>query len=109
MKIGQPAAAITSVNNGTASPAEGASGTDAARTGKAGHATKAAAPVEGSATVKLSSTATALLEGADSGFDAAKVERIRQSIADGTYQIDAGKIADKLIANAQELLGKVSN
>lgn len=61
-----------------------------------------------SATVKLSSTASALLDGEEGGFDAAKVDRIRQSISDGTYKINAEAIADKLIANAQEVLGKVS-
>jgi negative regulator of flagellin synthesis FlgM len=49
-----------------------------------------------------------LLDGEDGGFDAAKVDRIRQSISDGTYKINAEAIADKLIANAQEVLGKVS-
>ena len=56
--------------------------------------------------VKLSSAATGLLAaGATPEFDAAKVERIRQAIADGSYKVDAGAIADKLIANAQEVLG----
>lgn len=91
--------------------------------GQVGHATTpgreaagAGAPAAGtsqeagsSATVTLSSAANALFDGTTQGsFDAEKVERIRQSISDGTYKIDAGAIADKLIANAQELLGKVS-
>ena len=62
----------------------------------------------GSATVQLSSAATALLEGAEGGFDAEKVKRVRDAIADGTYKINPEAIADKLIANAQELLGKRS-
>jgi negative regulator of flagellin synthesis FlgM len=40
----------------------------------------------------------------EGSFDAAKVERIAQAIRDGQFRIDAGAIADKLIANAQELL-----
>lgn len=60
--------------------------------------------------VTLSGAASALFDGTvDGAFDEEKVNRIRQSIADGTYQINHGAIADKLIANAQELLGKVSN
>ena len=39
-------------------------------------------------------------------FDQAKVDRIAQAIRDGNYQINADAIADKLISNAQELLGK---
>ena len=73
---------------------------------EAGSAAKARAQVESGSAVKLSSAATGLLAaGATPEFDAAKVERIRQAIADGSYKDDAGAIADKLIANAQEVLG----
>lgn len=55
--------------------------------------------------VQLSSAATGLLAAAATPeFDAAKVERMRQAIADGSFKVDAAAIADKLIANAQELL-----
>lgn len=65
-----------------------------------------AAPVEASAQVALSSTATSLLAGspANAEFDSAKVERISQAIEKGEFKINAGVIADKLIANAAELL-----
>lgn len=68
----------------------------------------ASAGGQASATVALSSTAASLsAEGAgEASFDQAKVERIAQAIRDGNYQINAEAIADKLIANAQELLGK---
>ena len=70
--------------------------------GKAGEAAGAAP----SATVALSSTASTLsVAGSDPSFDGAKVERIAQAIRDGKFEINADAIADKLIANAQELLG----
>lgn len=60
-----------------------------------------------SARVELSPTAAALAGGvAEGSFDQAKVDRIAQAIRDGNYQINAEAIADKLIGNAQELLGK---
>jgi negative regulator of flagellin synthesis FlgM len=60
-----------------------------------------------SAQVALSPAARLLSEaGAEgSSFDSAKVERIAQAIREGSFRIDAEAIADKLIANAQELLG----
>ena len=72
-----------------------------------GHAT-AAASADASATVALSSAASTLLSaGAASEFDADKVARIGAAIADGSFRINPEAIADKLIANAQELLSKV--
>lgn len=72
--------------------------------------TSAAEPVSGtSATVKLSSAAQSMLGGADGSFDAEKVARVQQSIADGSYRVNAEAIADKLIANAQDLLGKIDS
>ena len=66
------------------------------------------ASAEASAKVDLSATAAALAgdTGVDASFDAAKVERIAQAIRDGKFEINAEAVADKLIANAQELLGK---
>lgn len=57
--------------------------------------------------VQLGATAALGIEPDGEGaFDAAKVERISQAIRDGTLRIDAGAIADRLIANAQELLDR---
>ncbi|WP_298234179.1 flagellar biosynthesis anti-sigma factor FlgM [uncultured Azohydromonas sp.] len=56
--------------------------------------------------VALSSAAASLLGGEDASFDAAKVERIAQAIRDGSFRINAGAIADKLLDNAQELLAR---
>ena len=63
--------------------------------------------VEASAQVALSPAASMLAKLAeDPSFDAAKVDRIAAAIRDGTYRIDAEAIADKLIVNAEELLGR---
>lgn len=72
-----------------------------------GKAAAAPAPAAESAKVDLS-TQAALRASGDGSFDQAKVDRIAQAIRDGTFQVNAGAIADKLIANAQELLGRVS-
>ena len=70
-------------------------------------ATPQPASAEASAQVKLSNAAQGLqsAEG-DPAFDRAKVERIAQAIRDGKFSVNAEAIADKLIVNAQELLGR---
>ena len=42
-------------------------------------------------------------------FDTDKVSRVAQAIRDGKYKVNHEAIADKLITNAQELLGKVAH
>ena len=60
-----------------------------------------------SAKVDLSAMAALQVDPHGEGaFDAAKVERIAQAIRDGKLTVNAGAIADKLIANAQELLDR---
>lgn len=62
---------------------------------------------EPSAQVALSPAASLLVRVADDpAFDAGKVERIAAAIRDGKYQINAEAIAEKLIVNAEELLGR---
>lgn len=104
MKIGNPAdkpppAAVT---NGHAS-ANGVAHAANARSG----AIKPDAP-DASATIEISATASTLLKSsATAEFDAEKVARISKAIDDGTFKINPEAIADKLISNAQDLLGKV--
>jgi len=103
MKIGNPAdkplAVVPTTSHGA--------GVDAAKPGAAtaAVATPAGTP-DPSAMVELSSTAAALLSGS-TPFDAEKVARISQAIAEGSFKINPEVIADKLIGNAQELLSKV--
>lgn len=101
MKIGNsPDVAAASV--GADKPA-------AAQAGRS-QANGAAKKPEASAQIELSSTATKLLSGVseEGSFDADKVNRISQAIADGKFTVNADAIADKLIANAQELLSRAT-
>ncbi|TAK78134.1 MAG: flagellar biosynthesis anti-sigma factor FlgM [Aquabacterium sp.] len=79
--------------------------------GKSSEKTQGAGRVEDQSTVKLSKAASQLLSSSSTSgdFDAEKVDRVRKSIEDGSYKIDAGAIADKLIANASEVLNRNSN
>ena len=104
MKIGQPTAGVQ--EQAAAAPAAGSTRTaqDQQAAGRPNTAPDSSAQVE------LSSTAASLItaaRGAPAEIDTAKIERIAQAIADGSYKINAEAIADKLIANAQEVLGSV--
>ena len=69
-----------------------------------GGATGVAAP---GTQVELSAAAAALRsEPASEVFDAEKVARISTAISEGRFQVNPGVIADKLIANARELLDR---
>ena len=71
--------------------------------------TAAGNSVEASAKVALSPTVSQLTAGSSEGvFDVEKVQRISDAIRDGKFVVNADAIADKLIANAQELLGNVA-
>lgn len=72
-----------------------------------GTAAPAQAPAEASTQVALSASAS-MMSGmtSDPTFDGAKVERIANAIRNGQFSVNAEAIADKLVANAQELLGR---
>jgi negative regulator of flagellin synthesis FlgM len=103
MKIGSPAdkppvAPATTGRTNTGEAAAKTAGTPGA--------------AEASTQVELSSAAATLLSGVGGSspeFDAEKVARISQAIADGSFKVDHAAIADKLIANAKELLTKGSH
>lgn len=58
----------------------------------------------GSDQVALSAAGTQMNSLGSGDFDAAKVEAIRQAIRDGRFTVNAGAIADRLIADATALL-----
>ena len=70
------------------------------------------AAAEASTQVDISTAAASLLQGvggSSAEFDAEKVARISQAIADGSFKVNHAAIADKLISNAAELLTKSSH
>ena len=101
MKIGHPA-------DKPAAAAGAPAAADAAKAGQAQASAATAGAADPSATVALSSTAATLLSGGASGeFDAEKVARMSEAIASDSFMVNAEAIADKLSANAPELLVKV--
>lgn len=66
-----------------------------------------AARAEAGVSVDVSSTVQSLgRTGSGSGIDEAKVASMREAIANGTFTVDAGAVADKMLANAQEMLSR---
>jgi negative regulator of flagellin synthesis FlgM len=101
MKIGNPAEKPASAAAATAQPAA----TEAAKA----HSAATPATPDASAKLQLSSTASSLLSSGSAEFDSDKVAKISKSIEDGTYKVNHEAIADKLIANAQEVLTKAQH
>ncbi len=103
MKIGPSGDSPLSGTGATSS----ASRSNAPEKSKAGSTTAAGSSIEPSAQVAISSTASSLLQGvneSNADFDTDKVDRVSRALADGSYRVNPEVIADKLIANAKELL-----
>jgi negative regulator of flagellin synthesis FlgM len=104
MKIGKPAnpSPLSIATNGASGAAAPAPAPVSAGTANAIPTT-----ADASATIALSSTASSLAAtGAQPEFDTQKVSKISKAIDSGTYSINPGVIADKLISNAKELLSQ---
>lgn len=77
----------------------------AAATGKAKAASAKAAerPAASDDDVKLSAASSSLATPTSDSANAARIQEIRQAIAEGRFQINTGAIADGLIESAREL------
>lgn len=107
MKIGNTvgAAAVGPVGNASTPTPGSVVSPRAAKTPSAHGNDDAANSADG----QLSNMASTLLGPvSEPTFDQAKVDRIRLAIASGTYTINAEAIADKLIANARDLVNRVA-
>lgn len=89
-----------------ASGALAGSASSSARTGAAARTAAPAAPASTAPTPASSSVhaAAAQLMSTHADFDAVKVAEIRASISEGRYAVNTGRIADGLLASAQELV-----
>lgn len=74
------------------------------RKSSAGGAPRSGQAAEPSAQVELSPSATLGIDSGAAVFDGAKVQRIADAIREGRFVVNHEAIADKLIANAKELL-----
>ena len=88
--------------SGSTGPQAGTSGSKPAAAGDvgAGAGRAMATPVRAEDHVQLTQSARAIdaaARGTDAPVDAKHVARIRQAIADGTYKVDAQRVADRLI------------
>ena len=101
MKIGQPSDnSIPVSSNATSAPPKGAQSAAATAT-----ATTSAQSSGVAVTVSPLARSLGATKAADASVvDAKKVAQVRSAIEQGTYVVNAEAIADKLLANAQEML-----
>lgn len=108
MKIGQPSDNPVSVN-ATAQPVPAKGGQSASSTANA-NAAKSTQSAGVAVTVStLARTLGAAKSGEPADVDTAKVNSVRSAIQQGTYVVNPEVIADKLLANAQEMLNRTRN
>ncbi|VWX60250.1 conserved hypothetical protein [Burkholderiales bacterium 8X] len=100
MKINSPNDAALAAVNAAAVKAERGATTAAPANGRVQDAGAGTAVTMSTAARALDSTS------AGSGIDEKKVAAMREAIANGTFTVNAGAIADKLLSNAQEFLSR---
>ncbi len=108
MKIGQPSDNPVPVNT-TAQSVPAKAGQSASATASAA---AAKSPQSAGVAVTVSTLARTLgsaKSGETADVDTAKVNSVRAAIKEGTYVVNPEAIADKLLANAQEMLNRTRN
>lgn len=98
MKIGQ---SIEQPRNERIEPSQA----ERTRAGQANRNAVAASTVGTSDTVALSS-ASRSVAGTGNDIDATKVAQVRQAIEQGSFKVDAARVADRMIEQSFELMGR---
>ena len=109
MKIGQPIdISVTTPSASNAAAQKAAQSTSAV-------ATANASVTQGARSAGVAVSVSTMARGlektdrnASADVDNQKVQAVRAAIQDGSYKVDAEAIADKLLANAQEMLPRLS-
>jgi negative regulator of flagellin synthesis FlgM len=99
---------IDGMQTGKAGAAQGSERTNAAAgkgNGPGPITAASAAPVQGKEFSSRIQTLRAQVAAGDS-VDHAKVERVSQAVQDGTFRVDAGVVADRMLQGAADLLKK---
>lgn len=92
------------ITNSSQAPAATTGTTRAGAGGKSASAKGSSAAAVSSSTSALVSPVEPQLSSSD--FSAAKVQEVSAAIAAGNYQVNAGAVADKLLASTASLAGK---
>ena len=108
MKIGQPSDNSTPVNSAApVAPQKGGQSAVLTANAAAAKSTQSAGVAVTVSTLARSLSAAKAGETAD--VDMGKVDSVRSAIKQGTYKVNPEAIADKLLANAQEMLNRTRN
>jgi negative regulator of flagellin synthesis FlgM len=108
MKIGQPSDNPIPVST-TAQPVPPKAGQSASTTANAAAAKSTQSAGVAVTVSTLARTLGAAKSGEAADVDMAKVNSVRAAIQEGTYVVNPEAIADKLLANAQEMLNRTRN
>ncbi|MCO5400319.1 flagellar biosynthesis anti-sigma factor FlgM [Ralstonia soli] len=96
---------INHINNTPAiAPTKDAASGSTRATGSPSAPTTASGPTRSHGDAPLLSVQQVSRQVGSGDFDAARVEQIRNAIQNGTLKMDAGKIADAALSDAQSLL-----
>jgi negative regulator of flagellin synthesis FlgM len=108
MKIGQPSDNSIPVNTAASvSPPKG--GPSAVATANAAATTSTQSAGVAVTVSTLARSLSAAKTGDTAEVDMAKVDSVRSAIQQGTFKVNPDAIADKLLANAQEMLNRTRN